>query len=144
MGIESIGQNNAQTALTRTAPHQHSGRNHRGRRAASAAQVPEAPAKPTTMSDPNAAKLVRPETPSQTAPRVKNATARLMGDMNGDGKVDQNDVDAFVLAISDREAYVKQYGEENYRNGDFRGTGTITFDDIGAFRKALSQSGITA
>ncbi len=63
-----------------------------------------------------------------------------MGDMNGDGKVDQSDVDAFVLAVTDRAAYVAKYGEENYLNGDFSGKGSVTFEDINAFREAVSQS----
>ncbi len=69
---------------------------------------------------------------------------RLMGDMNGDGKVDSADIDAFVLAISDREAYTKKYGAENYANGDFTGGGTVNLDDINAFRDALAKGQIKA
>ncbi len=116
-------------AITSTPPHQHVGRHRHGRR--TAAQAPANQAASTQKTDP--AKL-----------EPGNTTTGLMGDMNGDGKVDQNDVDAFVLAMSDREAYIAKYGEENYKHGDFGGTGTINFSDIDAFRKALSANGIQA
>ncbi len=86
-------------------------------------------------------------TPVATDPAVTDPAAnppqkseRLMGDMNGDGKVDQADVEAFVLAVTDRAAYVAKYGEESYLNGDFGGKGTVTFEDINPFRDALAAN----
>ncbi len=119
--------------------HRHRpGRHHRAQHAASApptaAGTPASTSALTDATQPN-----RPSATSEPAPGRTVEGGRLMGDMNGDGKVDQTDVDAFVLALTDRKAYVARYGEENYKNGDFHGTGTITFADIDAFQEVLSR-----
>lgn len=56
------------------------------------------------------------------------------GDLNGDGRVDFDDIDPFVVALGDPEALVPLYPEVNpYIAGDANGDGVIDFTDIDAF-----------
>lgn len=149
MQIENTGRGQVQVDLTPAFRRNRSTRQHRAQHAQpmTTPQAPEATPKPavtaTTAQSPaaatDAARLTRPAVTSDPPPNPGTKREHLMGDMNGDGKVDQADVDAFVLALSDRAAYIAQYGEENYANGDFKGSGTITFADINPFLEALSQ-----
>ena len=149
MQIENTGGGRVQVDLTQTFRRNRSTRYHRAQHAKpmtmpqASEAMPKPAAAPTTAKSPaavtDAAQLTRPAVTSEPPPNPGTKREQLMGDMNGDGKVDQADVDAFVLALSDRAAYVAQYGEENYANGDFKGSGTITFADINPFREALSQ-----
>lgn len=59
--------------------------------------------------------------------------AVLLGDLNCDGLVNFDDVNPFVLAISDPAAYAVQYPDCNLMNGDCDGSGQVDFGDINAF-----------
>jgi hypothetical protein len=66
----------------------------------------------------------------------------LPGDMNGDGVVDAADIDPWVLALVDPEAYDAQYATVwAQRSGDFNGDGRITTADITPFIALLNNSG---
>lgn len=56
-------------------------------------------------------------------------TLRL-GDMDGNGKVDQEDVDDFVLALRSPSAYQAEHGVPATLRGDLDQDGDIDFDDI--------------
>jgi hypothetical protein len=55
------------------------------------------------------------------------------GDMNCDGTVDFDDIDAFVLALVDQAGYEEAYPECDRLLGDYDNDGDITFDDIDPF-----------
>jgi hypothetical protein len=55
------------------------------------------------------------------------------GDMNCDGVVNFDDIDPFVLALSDPNAYQTSYPNCNLLNGDCNHDGAVNFDDIDAF-----------
>ncbi len=58
----------------------------------------------------------------------------LLGDMNGDGRVDRDDVDVFVLALADPQAYADQYpGLDRVRRGDINGDRVLDWLDIERF-----------
>lgn len=58
----------------------------------------------------------------------------IPGDMNDDGVVDFNDVDPYVLALTDRNAYRQQYPNlDPDLSGDMDGNGRLDFDDIDGF-----------
>lgn len=66
------------------------------------------------------------------------APPALKGDLNGDGSVDYDDIDPFVLALTDPEALVALHPEVNpYDAADINGDGTIDYDDIDPFVAAL-------
>ncbi|MEW6251022.1 MAG: hypothetical protein AB1716_10275 [Planctomycetota bacterium] len=60
------------------------------------------------------------------------------GDMNCDVRVDFFDINPFVLALTDPQAYGSQYGYCNILNGDTNGDGRVDFDDINGFVALLS------
>ena len=60
------------------------------------------------------------------------------GDLNCDGLVNFDDIDPFVLALSDPAAYALQYPDCDILNGDANGDGVVNFDDINAFVALLS------
>ncbi len=62
----------------------------------------------------------------------------LHADLNCDGIVDFDDINAFVLAISDPAAYEAQYPDCFWLNGDCDSDGDVDFDDINAFVALLS------
>ncbi len=62
----------------------------------------------------------------------------LLCDMNCDGVVDFNDINPFVLALSDHDAYVAEYPCCDYYNGDCNENGFVDFADINCFVAALS------
>ncbi len=55
------------------------------------------------------------------------------GDLDCDGAVTFDDIDALVLALSGQAAYEAQYPNCNWLNGDCNGDGTVNFDDIDPF-----------
>ncbi len=55
------------------------------------------------------------------------------GDMDCDGDVDFDDINAFVLALSGQAAYETQYPDCRWLNGDIDENGTVDFDDINPF-----------
>ncbi len=61
--------------------------------------------------------------------------------LNGDcdGNVDFDDINAFVLAISDPAAYEVQYPGCFWLAGDCDSDGDVDFDDINVFVALLSQ-----
>lgn len=60
------------------------------------------------------------------------------GDLDCDGYIDFDDIDPFVLALSDPVAYQAAYPNCNYLNGDCDNDGDVDFDDINAFVALLS------
>jgi hypothetical protein len=60
------------------------------------------------------------------------------GDLNCDGAVDFDDVNPFVLALSDPAGYATAYPNCNILNGDCNGDGQVNFDDINPFVALLS------
>jgi hypothetical protein len=61
-----------------------------------------------------------------------------VGDMDCDGDVDFDDINPFVLALTDPLTYQAQYPNCNYLNGDCDGDGDVDFDDINAFVALLN------
>jgi hypothetical protein len=66
------------------------------------------------------------------------ATGSSRGDMNCDGHVDFNDINPFVLALSNPAGYAQQYPNCNIMNGDCNGDGRVEFGDINPFVALLS------
>jgi len=63
----------------------------------------------------------------------------VKGDLSGDGQVNNFDIDPFVLALTDIEAYIKQYPRMNpYDSGDINGDGELNNFDIDPFVKLLT------
>lgn len=76
-------------------------------------------------------RILMPSTPVLVQPR---------GDLNGNGVLSVADIGAFVLAITDRPAYSKQFPEvELDIVGDLSGDGSFGMEDIGAFVAALTD-----
>ncbi|MEW6249824.1 MAG: thioredoxin domain-containing protein [Planctomycetota bacterium] len=61
------------------------------------------------------------------------------GDLNCDGAVDFDDINPFVLALSDPAGYNQAYPNCNIMNGDCNGDGVFNFDDINPFVALLSS-----
>jgi len=64
----------------------------------------------------------------------------VAGDMNCDGDVDFDDIDAFTTALSGQATYEAAYPDCRWLNADCDGDGDVDFDDIDAFT-ALSGTG---
>jgi hypothetical protein len=64
----------------------------------------------------------------------------ILGDTNCDGVVSFDDINPFVLAISDAEAYFAAYPNCNILRADCNGDGLVDFDDINPFVGLLSGS----
>jgi len=62
---------------------------------------------------------------------------RQTGDMDFDGDVDHDDVDALVLGLTDVDAYEVLYRAPPNSNGDIDGDGDLDFDDISGFAELL-------
>ncbi|MEW6249266.1 MAG: C25 family cysteine peptidase [Planctomycetota bacterium] len=60
------------------------------------------------------------------------------GDLNCDGAVDFDDINPFVLALSDPPGYAQHYPSCNIQNGDINGDGRVDFDDINPFVALLT------
>jgi len=61
-----------------------------------------------------------------------------LGDMNASGAVNNNDISAFVLALTDRDAYVEAYGLAPEAAGDIDGNGELNNNDIAPFVDLLT------
>jgi hypothetical protein len=61
------------------------------------------------------------------------STAPHLGDMDGNGVVDFDDVDPFVLGLNDAAAYAQQYGVPPSVRGDIDADGDQDYDDINGF-----------
>jgi hypothetical protein len=64
--------------------------------------------------------------------------ARLPGDLNCDGAVDFDDINAFVVALSGPDGYAAAYPGCHWRNADCNGDDLVDFQDINAFVALLS------
>ncbi|MEW6250173.1 MAG: M14 family zinc carboxypeptidase [Planctomycetota bacterium] len=62
-----------------------------------------------------------------------------VGDMNCDGVVNFDDINPFVLALSDRNAYEAAYPNCRWLNADVNGDGVVNFDDINPFVALLTN-----
>jgi hypothetical protein len=62
----------------------------------------------------------------------------VTGDMNWDGGVDFDDIDAFVLALSDPESYIATFGYDPIYPGDVNRDESFDFDDIDPFVELLT------
>jgi hypothetical protein len=61
-----------------------------------------------------------------------------LGDMNCDGSVDFDDIDPFVLTLTDPESYEAAYPDCDILRGDIDGSGSVDFDDIDPFVELLT------
>jgi len=61
------------------------------------------------------------------------------GDLNCDGAVNFDDINPFVLALSDPAGYAQAYPNCNIMNGDCNGDGVVNFDDINPFVALLTN-----
>lgn len=64
-------------------------------------------------------------------------TVRGGGDMNCDGATNFDDINPFVLAVSDPAGYAAEYPDCNILNGDIDGDADVDFDDINLFVQLL-------
>ena len=63
----------------------------------------------------------------------------LRGDLNCDGEVDFDDINPFVLALSDPAGYAIAYPNCNILTGDINQDGLVNFEDINPFVALLSN-----
>jgi len=68
------------------------------------------------------------------------ACAPVHGDLNCDGAVNFDDINPFVLLLSDPGLWQTTYPTCNPLNGDCNGDGLVNFDDINPFVALLSGS----
>ncbi|MFV2069002.1 MAG: hypothetical protein ACC645_18705, partial [Pirellulales bacterium] len=64
--------------------------------------------------------------------------AVVLGDMDLDGDVDFDDIDAFVLGLRSSSSYEELYGISPIVHGDLDGNGGLDFDDIDDFVAVLT------
>lgn len=57
----------------------------------------------------------------------------LLGDLNCDGGVDFDDIDAFVLALGGQAGYYSRYPACRWLNADCNQDGDVDFDDVDPF-----------
>lgn len=69
---------------------------------------------------------------------VRRAGAAMTGDLNCDGFVDNEDIDPFVLAITDPAAYQAAWPNCDILNGDINGDGFVDNEDIDPFVDLLT------
>ncbi len=81
--------------------------------------------------------LFRPGAPDSLTMRL--SVPRAIGDMNCDGVVDNGDIDAFVLALTDAAAYRLAYPACDINNGDCNLDGVVDNGDIDAFVAFLTR-----
>jgi hypothetical protein len=81
-----------------------------------------------------------PDTGFGTPPLVDMGAYEFMplGDVNCDGVVNFDDINAFVLALSDPVAYAAAFPSCDRLKADCNGDGLVNFDDINAFVAVLS------
>jgi len=77
---------------------------------------------------------------------TSNASAEpLLGDMNGDGLVDNDDVPFFTQALSDRNSFEVAFpAVDADLNGDFDSNGLLDMGDVGAFSAAVAGIGASS
>ena len=64
----------------------------------------------------------------------------LVGDLNCDGRVNFDDINPFVLALSDPAGYQTVFPNCSIEHGDCNADGAVNFDDINAFVALLTGS----
>jgi hypothetical protein len=69
---------------------------------------------------------------------IGDACEFVLGDLNCDGAVNFDDINAFVLALSGQAGYEAVYPDCYWHNADCNGDGAVDFDDINAFVAILS------
>jgi hypothetical protein len=62
-----------------------------------------------------------------------------MGDLNCDGVVNFDDINPFVLALTDPAGYAATYPSCNILLADVNADGVVDFDDINPFVALLTQ-----
>jgi glucose/arabinose dehydrogenase/plastocyanin len=62
-----------------------------------------------------------------------------IGDLNCDGAIDFDDINPFVLALSDPAGYAAAYPDCDFMNGDCNNDDIVDFDDINTFVALLSS-----
>lgn len=67
------------------------------------------------------------------------ASAALLGDMDCDGDVDFDDIDDFVLGLTNPQGYENQFGVPPATKGDTDEDGDLDFDDIDDFVAILNN-----
>ncbi|MEW6251085.1 MAG: hypothetical protein AB1716_10590, partial [Planctomycetota bacterium] len=60
------------------------------------------------------------------------------GDLNCDGRINFDDINPFVLALSDPQGYAAAFPDCTIRNGDTNLDGRVNFDDINPFVRLLT------
>ncbi len=73
-----------------------------------------------------------------TVRKIVSARLLMLGDMDCDDDVDFDDIGAFVLGLTDAEAYEQQFGIPPTVKGDLDEDGDQDFDDIDGFVGVLS------
>jgi len=71
---------------------------------------------------------------------VLTAVDLAMGDINGDGAVNNLDINPFVLGLSDREQFIDEFGYAPVAAGDANGDGEFDNLDINPFVELLTTS----
>ena len=71
--------------------------------------------------------------------RFSSAYASRPSDLNCDGYVSFADIDTFVLALTDPDAYARQYPGCPILNADCNADGIVNFGDIDPFVALLSR-----
>lgn len=67
--------------------------------------------------------------------------SRLIADMNCDGRVNNFDIDPFVLALSDADAYAVTFPDCDVLGADVNGDGLVNNFDINPFVQCLANGG---
>jgi M6 family metalloprotease-like protein len=108
----------------------------------SGATSPTLTMSPTWMSDSGSYDVVvTNDCGSVTSDQATLTVTGLGGDLNCDGTIDFDDVNPFVLAVTDQAAYEAAYPDCNWLNGDCNDDGYVDFDDINPFVVILSGGG---
>jgi hypothetical protein len=82
--------------------------------------------------------LFRPGTPTSVMVAIQAPDgASSAGDMNCDGAVDAFDIEPFITALTDPNAYATQYPGCDINNGDINGDGAVDAFDIEPFIQVL-------
>jgi len=69
--------------------------------------------------------------------KIRPVSGPFKGDLNNDGVINFDDVDAFVLALTNPTEYQNQYGVPATRAGDLNCSGAVDFNDIDPFIERL-------
>lgn len=76
---------------------------------------------------------------------TRSVTQPVLGDMNGDGAVDDADVNPFVLALTNYAQFISMYPEVNMDwAGDVNHDCSFDLGDLGAFPEPVATSGAAA